>query len=281
MRFSQRAKLTPVKVDFQTSSMDSDLRTGLWNVSFITYFNRSNSDYSMSSSLTNLFVEVWLNFFKKPLDSVPEWSYQAINVIRKWFFSAAEWYEVYDFIEFIAQHDNTRKELSFIEMCNNVLNNEISAYRFVDKELTQITDESEIATIEQAINETGKLTLTGVRAHLASALDKLSDRKAPDYRNSIKESISAVEALCKIIVDDRKATLGAALKKLETKIEFHGSLKKAFDALYGYTSDGGGIRHAMLEESNLDFEDAKYMLVSCTAFINYVLVKAQKEQIKI
>lgn len=32
----------------------------------------------------------------------------------------------------------------------------------------------------------------------------------------------------------------------------------------------------MLEENKIDFEDAKYMLVSCTAFINYLTVKASK-----
>jgi hypothetical protein len=54
----------------------------------------------------------------------------------------------------------------------------------------------------------------------------------------------------------------------------HKALKSSFSSLYGYTSDSDGIRHAMLEESKLTFIDAKYMLVACTAFINYVLGKA-------
>jgi hypothetical protein len=41
-------------------------------------------------------------------------------------------------------------------------------------------------------------------------------RKAPDYRNSIKESISTVEALCNIMVGS-SATLGQTLEKLEDK----------------------------------------------------------------
>jgi len=51
-------------------------------------------------------------------------------------------------------------------------------------------------------------------------------------------------------------------------------------AIYGYTSDEGGIRHAMLEEKIIDFEDAKFMLVSCSAFINYLIMKSTKSGIE-
>jgi len=45
-------------------------------------------------------------------------------------------------------------------------------------------------------------------------------------------------------------------------------------ALYGYTSDSGGIRHALSDEDvTPTFEDAKFMLVSCSAFINYLKAK--------
>jgi hypothetical protein len=119
-----------------------------------------------------------------------------------------------------------------------------------------------------------------VNAHLKKALDLLSDRKKPDYRNSIKESISAVEAICNLITSNTKATLGQALKEIEEKAKLHSALKKAFNSLYGYTSDAEGIRHALLDESSLDFEDAKFMLVSCSGFINYLKVKASKTGIK-
>jgi hypothetical protein len=45
-------------------------------------------------------------------------------------------------------------------------------------------------------------------------------------------------------------------------------------ALYGYTSDSSGIRHALQDEPNLDFVDAKFMLVACSAFVNYLTDKA-------
>ena len=51
---------------------------------------------------------------------------------------------------------------------------------------------------------------------------------------------------------------------------------KNIKKIYGYTSNGDGIRHALLEEDSLEYEDALYMLVSCSAFVNYLISKFEK-----
>ena len=52
------------------------------------------------------------------------------------------------------------------------------------------------------------------------------------------------------------------------------TLEEAFNKLYGYTSNEGGIRHALSEgDTPPTFDDAKYMLVSCSAFVNYLISK--------
>lgn len=159
-----------------------------------------------------------------------------------------------------------------------MLEREMSGYRFVNNLITPITDEIELKEIEDALNESKLTKYSGVHTHLETALEKLSDRKNPDYRNSIKESISAVESISKIISENPKAELGQALKGLEEKIKLHNALKKGFISLYGYTSDEDGIRHAMLENPEIEFEDAKFMLVSCSAFVNYLIVKSEKSK---
>ena len=162
----------------------------------------------------------------------------------------------------------------FIDSCNLILESEMSACRLVNKQIIEITAEEEISSIEEAIKNTD--SFNGVQTHLQTALSLLADRKQPDYRNSIKESISAVEALAKVLTGDDKATLGDALKILEKNSKLHGSLKSGFSSLYGWTSAAEGIRHAMLDDPNLKFDYAKFMLVACTAFVNYLIGKTSE-----
>ena len=156
-------------------------------------------------------------------------------------------------------------------MCNSTLERLISAYRIIDFLITEITGDEEISSIEKALEDTNNIK--PVKTHIRRGLELMTDRKSPDYRNSIKESISAVEALCIVITGDQKATLGQALSVIEKTNKIHPALKKSFTSLYGYTSDSDGIRHALIDEDNLTQDDARYMLVSCTTFINYLLTK--------
>jgi len=281
--FSQRKDLKPVKSVIQVNSMDEDLRNGLWNALTVNYWSSMKPMKFGGMFLSNdrnievLCNLLWLSYFKKPLDTLSrEWD-NVLYEIRKYFFSC-EWSEVYDFVEFVAQNYPEKSEnQKFESFCNTVLERELSAYRFVGDEIAQITSEEEISEIEEAL----EAPLKPVHTHLKTALDLLANRKSPDYRNSIKESISAVESICNLMASKDKATLGDALKEIEKKIVLHPALKKAFESLYGYTSDADGIRHALMDESDLYFEDAKFMLVSCSAFINYLVVKSSKAGIKL
>lgn len=278
MSFSQRHGYKPIKKVMQIDSVDQELRNGLWNALHIFYWSTGKSGYLDSphnESLHDCFYWLWLDYFKERIDTIPRYLSEVIDKMRQYFFSCG-WNEVYDIIEFIAQNYkivNANKK--FMDYCNSILEREVSGYRFIGGEITPITSPEEIAEIEEALQ--GEKALGPVVIHLKSALDLFSDRKSPDYRNSIKESISAVEAMCRLIVGS-EATLGKALSEIRRRgeLHLHGALEDAFDKLYGYTSDEGGIRHSLLEESDLDCEDAKFMLVSCSAFINYLKVKVSK-----
>ena len=122
--------------------------------------------------------------------------------------------------------------------------------------------------------------IKAVRSHIGKSLELLFDRKNPDYRNSIKEFISAVEAICRIISGDEKAELPTALRAIEEKSDLHPAFKSALNKLYGYTSDEQGIRHSLIDETTATFEEAKFMLVASSAFVNYLIGKASKAEIE-
>lgn len=112
-----------------------------------------------------------------------------------------------------------------------------------------------------------------MREHLTKAIELCSKRPIGDYRNSIKESISAVEYICRKKTGEND--LGKGLSKLEKKgVIIPNLLKKAFDTLYAYTNnEETGIRHALMDEDGTyapGVDEAIFMLVSCSAFINYL-----------
>ncbi|MFT5196057.1 MAG: hypothetical protein ACI9EW_003182 [Cellvibrionaceae bacterium] len=275
MKFSQRIGKTSVEKLVQYESIDEDLRNGLWNALTVAFLNEvtfisHRPSYTVNSSLYEMIECLWMYHFKIPVDQIPTFFADTTSVIRKEFFEA-EWYEVFDFLEACIKcgSDSQEKVNSFIELCNFQLMRENSAYRFVNRELTEITSVEEIEEVEKAINQSG--TYSGVKAHLSTALTLMNDRDNPDFRNSIKESISAVESLAKILSGDEKATLGQALKVIERNGVLHSALKSAFSSLYGYTNDANGIRHALHKKSTLTKAEARFMLVSCSSFVNYLI----------
>ena len=155
------------------------------------------------------------------------------------------------------------KEDIFINRINSIFVNENVNYKIINGLITDIVGKEEINSINETINNSDKV----VSNHFKKALELLY--KTKDYDNSIKESITAVESICQIITGNNKATLGDGLKEL--KEDIHPALKTAFEKLYGYTSDANGIRHANgIGEGNSTFSEARYMLISCSAFINYL-----------
>jgi hypothetical protein len=91
----------------------------------------------------------------------------------------------------------------------------------------------------------------------------------------VRDSIHAVEAVCRTL--DPSADLSKALARLEQKISIHPAMRQGFKSLYAYTSDQGGIRHALLEggEAKVDEADALFMIGACAAFVSYLLNKAR------
>lgn len=277
MKFSQRIGKSEIKNVIQKETIDKELKNSLWNVITIYYWNKivkRNQINTNYEDCKNLLIKIWINFFKYNLDEMPT-DFQTYNEYLKKYFFETEWYNVYDFIEFLPKNYSHRYEIgtneNFIKACNIILTQELSAYRFVDLNLIEISSQEEIESIEEALINSDKYK--PVKKHLKRSLELLSDKKNPDYRNSIKESISAVESYCALITKDNKSTLGQALKIIEAKTKIHPALKKAFSNLYGYTSEAEGIRHALLEEDDLNQADAKFMLISCSAFVNYLIQK--------
>lgn len=195
--------------------------------------------------------------------------------LKKFLTKECEWYQIYDFIELHLLHSETDKRDFYSDKYNMMLESEKSGYRVLNLQVVPITNTHELQEIASAIST----PYPAPNKHLEKALKLYADRNEPDYENSVKESISAVEAMCCVITGSTggNSTLNAAIKRLKDKgVHIHPCMEKAFISLYGYASDEHGIRHGGIDFKNVPAEDAKFMLVSCSTFINYLLEKMSK-----
>ena len=280
--FSVRYGIEPSELPIQKNDVNNVLANGLWNciyTSFLEGWKPSLKDERRNYA-KKLIRTIVIQFEKNPIDEFANFSLTAeIPRLKKLFFAQA-WNKKFDLIEFIIQSEQYQpyRRDTFIQCCNSHLIKENSAYRIVDGVFVDIISDEEINAITSVI-ESSPHTL--ISTHFRRALQLMSNRENPDYRNSIKESISAVELMCKLILHDEKATLGQALDKIgkSMTIPLHENLKEAYKKLYGWTSDDQGIRHALKDDPNVDYKDAKFMLVICSAFVNYLFEECSQNGI--
>lgn len=273
--FSQRIGIKQINLELQRDSMDDRLKNGLWNCIYMFYFFEVYKIVSSGDPRTTLLTRVWIDFYGNKLDERPQ--LQDLVKFIKINFDKSDFHEVYDLIEFLQKNFESRtsesmeKNDDFRKACNIQLQKNLSAYRFVNSEIAPITAIEEIESVEMVLKLNSRFK--GAKTHIESALKYFSNREAPDYRNLIKESISAVESFCRVVTNNNDVTLGDALKEIGKTYTIHKALINAYNSLYGYTSDKDGIRHAMTEDPDLKAEDAWFLMVSCSAFINYLSIK--------
>lgn len=228
----------------------------------------------------NKWIEIqrvfWTRFLNnKVSDLDKQWDFHYYDIVRKYIGSRdIEWYKKLDAIEFILPYIKDEYGDSFCEQEIDELNAEFSrhnfAYRIIDYKIVEVNSEEEIRSIENALDN----PISEVGVHLRTALEKISSsQKEPDSRNSIKESISAVECYCRNKTNT--TSFGAAINQIEKKIYINKQLKEGLNKIYAYTCNGDtGIRHALMDDDNPPTKDeAIFMLVMCSAFINYLTKK--------
>lgn len=270
--FSQRYGLAPIK-EIQINDIDVILFNRLWNV----FYNEECSDNILDTLGVINVVEYLLDCFGFTYKHPYNINVKNENIEKlKNFLNDSEWYIVYDWLEKYINYFHSDSERIYIEgKINKVLSEEKAGYRMIDGLITPITSELELNSLSKSMST----KFEPVNTHFRKALELYSKRKNPDYENSIKESISAVEAICCIITgtNGAQATLGKALKKLKDNgVYIHTAMESAFSSLYGYTSDENGIRHGATYASKVEAEDAKFMMISCSAFVNYLIEKLAK-----
>lgn len=122
-------------------------------------------------------------------------------------------------------------------------------------------------------NEALSDELTPVRAQWLKAKNFIF-AAAPDFENSIKESISAVESCLMVLLNEPNGTLGKIIKRADLDPDIERLISQA----YGYTSNRAFVRHGGTTPSTLTQAEAEFFLefaASCVVYLTSRLKNAK------
>jgi len=265
-KFSQRiGARQPPKSGLEEAS--PELRTALWNVLHKPAFPEELEH--RERALANARA-LWSHLGWR-IDQVPQLPHQIRAALATEWFSC-RWPDFFDLIEFTARLlasplGPTRHQ--WFEMLNRVLEAKGCAYRFLAEHIVPLTNSAEAAEVAAGADS----AMPAVAAHIREARNLLPPNADASPANSIRESIAAVEAALRHLTGNPSATLSEGLAAFEAA---HGalrpSLRQGLLTLCGCTASVAGVaddRHAEVDEVTRD--DARLMLVACSAFTNYLL----------
>jgi hypothetical protein len=272
-KFSDRIGVTSPKKVLELGKVSSNLRNRLWNtLRVFGPIKRFDTFDPRNLYPSQPIEEVASEVFKVSIDKIPNKYERQVEWLEKIFTNSnTQWFLVLNALEILARFEESTK---LYKELNRVLEEEGSGFRFINRQLEPISDLVEIEAIEEAITIADKFNLIGAREHLETALSHLANRPDPDYRNAIKESISMIESLIKVL--GGKDNFSKVIKTLNKKLELHSQFVQGIINLYSFTSDDDGIRHAILNQSTVGYDEAKFMIVACSALFNFLTSKAAK-----
>ena len=269
--FSQRTGLEAIPPQLNLNEISEELRRLIYYYISLEIERESYEPYGSS-----VFKEKWLRvakdlhviFFKQPIDTFDYGTYE-LNQRLSRLIRQADIGHLFNLVEFFVRHTGCSAELK--RELTGAFVMARAAYRIFDNQyIVAIGTNEQAMAYERAVAEAESKNATAARKHLIAAGVAIRES---DWTGSVRESIHAVEAMAVYLAPNAN-TLGDALKILEQHGYLHGSLKKAFSSLYGYSNDEKGVRHALVfsDKAQVDEADALFMLGACASFVSYLFV---------
>lgn len=268
--FSERHGFKSVRYEVQIDDFDDETRVAIWNAYYESHYALLTSNQNdLHRTLTSAAKFYWAKFLKLDLDQFSD--YNVSLAYLKPVITEAQFWRSLDFIEMVVEHQLlSTMTPAFVRAINAVFEEHLVGYRLIGAQVTRLETPTEVGAVNEALEAVSGDELAGIRHSLENAIRLMSDRTSPDFANSVKESVSAVEGMVKRVTGD--GVLSTGLKKLEKQgIEVHPALLAGWDKLYGWASSEDGVRHSATVPPRVDLATARFMLVTCAAFVTYLV----------
>lgn len=183
----------------------------------------------------------------------------------------AEWYQVYDGAEAIADEILRRHMVDeyalYEEELNRTLEESSVGWRMVNARFEVRGDEASQAVQDHSLTQIAESGLTVATSEMKEAIAALSRRPVPNLSGAVVHAFLALESIARHCTGDPKSTLGDILKKHPDMLTE--PLKSAAEKLWGFASNEA--RHGS-ENRNLDPVEVE-LVVGTAAVLSSFLVR--------
>ena len=278
--FSRRHGYEPLPEAMRLEHLSEEFRIQIWNLvrSRLVEVSRYIAGTTFFLDDAKPFIERVLGRLTgRPEDEVNT-DYKSTMAFVKNVVLTDNFYSVLDLLEIVCNDDAIHAiKRPFARQVHHLFEHHAAPYRFDISRppfhfIPRGSKEQGEAT-QQALDTLRQAKMDGASAHLRKAAEAINGGR---YAESVGNSIHAVESVARLIDPNAAKTLVPALKSLKDRgVLNHDALAKAFSALYGYSSNEQGIRHALLDrsEANVGLDEAMFMYGACASFAAYLVSK--------
>lgn len=277
LTFEQAEGASPIPSQLALGELSKQLRSILWMVIHqLLEDNKSYAEFGygdpyLSGNFEKILRDYWIlhefNFADEYNNKFEFWQDRLGKI-----FKTSEYTKVFGFLQFVLRHRLCPHNLK--NVLNACLERGRAAYFISGDTIMPAATLEDGSVVKAALDAAHGAGHVGARTHLLRSGGLLSEGA---WADSVRESIHAVESVAKKIAGEG-ATLSSALIVLQKQGRMNPNLKRAMNALYDYTSDEQGVRHALvLSEAEVSENDAIYMFSVCAAFVTYSIRTMQRE----
>ncbi|MFA5317046.1 MAG: hypothetical protein WC369_06470, partial [Dehalococcoidales bacterium] len=165
---------------------------------------------------------------------------------------SCEWWRCYDICEVMNNKLHfTGYNSNYVKKINELFIDEQLGFELRKDKIEKIGSGYIDAKIKEARYLLKEPEFKGADQHFEKAVKAINIRPNPDVENCIKDAVSAIESVGRIIAGDEKALLSDIIKDAAKKGIIPQPLDQTFQKVYAYRGNEPGVAHGAVDASKV------------------------------
>jgi len=267
--FSKRYNLRPTPEGLVSENVPESARIGLF------YILEKTNHYDLSDLYSNICIA--LRIPRETRDYNLSNYYQNMYIPLEDLIMSCDWWRFYDICELLYRnlhYSPYMQQLS--EDINKLFVDEQLGFEMRKGKVEKVGSGFIDAKVKEARYLLKEPEFKGADEHFEKAIKALNVRPNPDVENCIKDAVSAIESVGRIIVKNDKALLSDIIKDMAKKGTIPKPLDQAIQKVYAYRGSEPGVAHGAVQASKVTVDEAEFVLGMAAAIIIYLVKKRSK-----